>query len=186
MQHSDSSPGLVSSAQYDEMIIRSGLAASPSLRLLCCNSFTLPMMTAERTARGLPPVVTGPASAEVWRSLELAQAAVETPDVRFEQCAILPSPQIDTTPSHLTHRCQMRAALMAAKAERDSASDSDLYFESDVGSGSSGWTSGGSDAGDASDEGASDEDDDSVSSDAGDASDESATDEDNDSVSMGD
>ena len=115
------------------------------------------MMAAERTARGLPPVVTGPAALGKWRNLELEEEAVETPDAHLEQCAILPSPQIDTTPSHLTHCCEVRAALMAAKAERGSASDSgsDLYFESDVKSGSSGWSLGSGNAGDAGNDSAS-------------------------------
>ncbi len=157
---------IVNAFDCDHLTLRSGLVASPALRLLCWNiHYTLPLVAAKRTELGLPPVVTGPAAAKEWYSLELAEAAVETPDARLEQCAILPSPQIDATPSHLTHLCQTRAALMAAKAGRDSASDSgsDLYFESDVGSGSSGWTSGGSVAGDAGDESASDDYDDSES-----------------------
>ena len=167
MPHSDDSPDLGSATHFDEMAVSSGLAASLSLQLLCCNNFTLPMMAAERTARGLPPVVTGLAAANEWRSLELREAAVETPAARLEQCAMLPSPQIDTTPSYLTHRCQTRAALILAKAERDSTSDSDngFYLESSSESDNHDWTPGSSCAGDAGNDSASDDDTDSESMD---------------------
>ncbi len=97
------------------------------MRLLCWNEYhTLPMVAAERTKIGLQPVVTGPAAAAAWRSLEIANA----PGACLGQCKILSPAQIDATPSHLTHVCQ----TCAAKAQQVSASDSSSdLFESDVG-----------------------------------------------------
>lgn len=105
-----------SSTRYDELTIRSGLAASPSLRLLCCNHFPLPLMAAERTARGLPPVETGPPAEDKWCRHRFfhEEAAVNTPDARIGLCTSLPS--IDTTPSPLTHCCQTCATLLATQA----------------------------------------------------------------------
>ncbi len=81
---------------FDVMAVQSGLAMSPALRLVSLDfvrHVALPALAAERAVHGLPCVVTRTSDDE-WLKLR-----VTAPRACFGQCALLPSPQIDTAPS---------------------------------------------------------------------------------------
>lgn len=83
---------------FEAMALRSGLAMSPSLRLLVSHA-DLPGMAAKRYFRGLPRVVMRAPEGKRLR------VAAKAPSARFGSCALLPSPQIDAAPSVKAKMC---------------------------------------------------------------------------------
>ena len=84
---------------FDALTLSSGLAASPALRLLVSRHGALPALAAERTARGLPRIMM------CHDDREPLEVKATAPRARFGQCALLPSPQIDTAPADKYKRC---------------------------------------------------------------------------------
>ncbi len=89
-------------AEFDAMTVRSRLATSPAMQRLYREHRTLPALAAVRAIRGLPHVSVGPA---VWEERHQLNVATIPPDVRFRQCALLPSPQINSAPSCMAELC---------------------------------------------------------------------------------
>lgn len=88
-------------ARFDTMIVQSGLAVSPALKLLLSGHGVLPMLASERAGCG-PPLVRVPHKSdagELFSYSSMVFCDLEAPNVQFEKCRLLPEPHIDFTPS---------------------------------------------------------------------------------------